>query len=423
MPRQLTPGEEIQGYIIVEHITQGSSAHIYRATGPDRRSIFLKQYTEPTPKGTDWYAGYVLHMDEMYRRILAGRARHYCVSRVAAFEARVGGLAYYQAFEFVERGMSLEAQILEDEAASASGKRVDEWWRRRLAWARVLTAGIAALHEAEIVHCDLKLENVYLRADPHSKTGYQLKLIDMDRSLLVGRIAPWITGPSDTYTGTMPWYSPEHVQGRTPVLASDVFTLGLILYRTLTGRNPYFTSIGKAYADMVRGHIAPTPKFLGPFPDDGHRRELGSFLRRALAPDPKLRPSAQDIHALLLESAGKAERPTPVPPRTGWSGSPPPRLVLEDGRGQCLDFGLTMPLGRRLLESFGPDSRFTDAHQCTIERRSDGWFLVPRSGTTNPTLLNGVQIAEPTQLREGNIVAVGRPSAPKLQLTVRFRAK
>ena len=48
-------------------------------------------------------------------------------------------------------------------------------------------AGIAGLHESRVVHADLKPPNVYLIRDPSIAAGYQLKLIDMDFSVLADR--------------------------------------------------------------------------------------------------------------------------------------------------------------------------------------------------------------------------------------------
>ena len=70
-------------------------------------------------------------------------------------------------------------------------------------------AGIAALHESKIVHADLKPANAYLIEDPTIGSGYQLKLIDMDFSLLADRRAPW--HGYQGYVGTDNYRSPEHL--------------------------------------------------------------------------------------------------------------------------------------------------------------------------------------------------------------------
>jgi hypothetical protein len=59
------------------------------------------------------------------------------------------------------------------------------------AFANVNVAGIQALHQSNIAHAYLKPANVYLIRDPTIKAGYQLKLIDMDFSLLTDHRAPW----------------------------------------------------------------------------------------------------------------------------------------------------------------------------------------------------------------------------------------
>ena len=71
--------------------------------------------------------------------------------------------------------------------------------------------------------------NVYLIRDPSLGAGYQLKLIDMDFSVLADHRAPW--HGYQGYVGSDNYRSPEHLtRGAMPGLASDVFTCGLILY-------------------------------------------------------------------------------------------------------------------------------------------------------------------------------------------------
>jgi serine/threonine protein kinase len=85
--------------------------------------------------------------------------------------------------------------------------------------------GDRALHESKIVHADLKPANAYLIEDATIGSGYQLKLIDMDFSLLADRRAPW--HGFQGYVGTDNYRSPEHLtRGAVPGLASDVFTCG-----------------------------------------------------------------------------------------------------------------------------------------------------------------------------------------------------
>ena len=90
-------------------------------------------------------------------------------------------------------------------------------WARHVTWAKVFMAGMASLHASWIVHADLKPTNAYLIRDATIGSGYQLKLIDMDLSLLADRRAPWHGHRG--YIGTDDYRSPEHLtRGSVPAL-------------------------------------------------------------------------------------------------------------------------------------------------------------------------------------------------------------
>ena len=102
------------------------------------------------------------------------------------------------------------------------------------------------------MHADLKPANAYLIEDPTIGSGYQLKLIDMDFSLLADRRAPW--HGYQGYVGTDNYRSPEHLtRGAVPGLASDVFTCGLMLYELLAGEHPYWRDDQAEYARARAG--------------------------------------------------------------------------------------------------------------------------------------------------------------------------
>ena len=165
--------------------------------------------------------------------------------------------------------------------------------------------GMAALHESKIVHADLKPANAYLIQDPTISSGYQLKLIDMDFSLLADRRAPW--HGHQGYVGTDNYRSPEHMtRGAVPGLASDVFTCGLMLYELLAGYHPYWTEDQAEYARLVQSYAAKPPALAGVMPAPASNAEVSSFLHRCLAPDPAARPTAAELRAVLSGRGAEA---------------------------------------------------------------------------------------------------------------------
>ena len=222
MAKKLKVGDVIRGYRITKVIGPGMMAISYAARAATGAKVFLKQYKSPAPTVV-WYDAFVAYQRELSARVRDGKAAHFAVNQVDAFEETWGGLSYFQAYEFVENGADLQ-HMLDDEREQHRRTKTaatddPSVWARHITWAKVFMAGIAALHESRIVHADLKPANAYLIEDPTIGAGFQLKLIDMDFSLLADKRAPW--HGFQGYVGSDNYRSPEHlmrgsVPGRRP---------------------------------------------------------------------------------------------------------------------------------------------------------------------------------------------------------------
>ena len=436
MAKKLKVGDRIRQYRVTKVFGPGMMAISYGAEAPTGEKVFLKQYKSPAPTVV-WYKAFVAYQNELGARVRNGRAAQFAVRQVDAFEEVWGGPCYFQAFEFVENGADLQ-QMLDEEReqhrrTKSPATRDPAVWARHVTWAKVFMTGMAALHESKIVHADLKPANAYLIQDPTISSGYQLKLIDMDFSLLADRRAPW--HGHQGYVGTDNYRSPEHMtRGSVPGLASDVFTCGLMLYELLAGYHPYWTEDQAEYAKLVQSHAAKPPALAGVMPSPASNAEVSSFLHRCLSPNPADRPTAAELRAVL---SGRGEKPSA--PKAGSAtasakapASSAPRaaaeLILSDRiellgpDGRSLQIGVRTELGKTLVRQFGPDSEFWDNRQCVLERHSgQQWVLSPVAGTTNETLVNGTALTAPHPLRQGDRIAVGRQAKGivKMPLTVR----
>src|ERR1044071_8088382 len=158
MAKKLKVGDTLRGYTVTKVFGPGAMAISYAAASPDGRKIFLKQYKSPAPT-VIWYAPFVAYQQELAARVRNGKAANYAVRLVDAFEEVWGGPCYFQAYEYVEHGGDLE-KITEQEREQqrVSGARSvfedPKLWERHVTWAKVFMAGIAALHESQIVHAD-----------------------------------------------------------------------------------------------------------------------------------------------------------------------------------------------------------------------------------------------------------------------------
>ncbi|HEX8319189.1 protein kinase domain-containing protein [Longimicrobium sp.] len=337
MAKKLKVGDAVNGYQIDKVFGPGAMAISYAARKSSGQRVFFKQYKSPSVT-VAWYRDYVRYQKELNRRIAESPARNFCVRAIDSFEAVWGGRTYFQVFELVENGADLGG-IFEREAEANGGHTLavpfkdTRLWEQHVIWAKVLMSGINTLHAANVAHADLKPDNAFLIEDPSIAAGFQLKLIDLDFSVLTDQTAPW--HGHQGYVGTDNYRSPEHfTAGAKPGAASDVFTCGLILYQLLAGRHPYWAEDQSEYARMALAHAAERPVLGGTMPAPATNEAVSDILWRCLSPRPADRPTAAEVRDVLTGRIGgktasaasgavapPAAAPAPTPAATA---APPP---------------------------------------------------------------------------------------------------
>ncbi|MEP6914697.1 MAG: protein kinase [Acidobacteriota bacterium] len=445
MAKKLKVGDTIRDYRVTKVFGPGMMAISYGAESAGGVKVFLKQYKSPTP-AVVWYPQFVAYQQELSNRIRSGKASHYAVRLIDAFEETWGGRTYFAVYELVINGRGLDDMLDEEREIHGRTKvaptRDPTVWARHVTWAKVFMASIAALHESKIVHADLKPGNALLIKDASLAAGYQLKLIDTDFSLLTDRKAPW--HGYQGYVGTDNYRSIEHMtRGAVPTTASDIFTCGLILYELLAGIHPYWQEDQAEYAARARAYDIRPPALLGTMPPPSDNAEVSAIIYRCLSPDPAARPTAPAIRAALsgraprtVAATAAAGAPAAVPravaapapgirpgPKSGaGSKITSDKIAFVAPGGESLQVGIRTEIGKAVLRRFGADAEFWDDRQCTVERRADGqWVITPAPRTVNETLINGAPLTTPRGLNEGDIVSAGRSAKgiSKLPLTVR----
>jgi serine/threonine protein phosphatase PrpC len=157
-----------------------------------------------------------------------------------------------------------------------------------------LARAAAALHRDGIIHRDIKPDNVILEGDA------SLKLIDLG----VVRVPGLEDFPPENIPGTSGYLAPEMLAGDPGNVATDIYALGVTLFRSFTGEFPYGSPDATSAAGRER------PKELTAL-----RPDLPSWLQdaiaRAIATDPAKR--YRDMSELAAEmEAGPARAPTPA---------------------------------------------------------------------------------------------------------------
>jgi Tol biopolymer transport system component len=216
-------GTKIGPYEIVGWLGAGGMGEVYRARDPRLgREVALKLI--PETFATD--ASRVQRFEQEARA--AGQLNHPNI--LAVYDVGVHAGAPYIVSELLE-GETLRSRL--QRGALPARKAVD--------CARQIAEGLAAAHDRNIVHRDMKPDNVFIVSDG------RVKILDFGIAKLTrpSDDAASHTGfPTETepgmVVGTAGYMSPEQVRGERVDPRSDLFSFGAILYEMLTGR-PAFT--------------------------------------------------------------------------------------------------------------------------------------------------------------------------------------
>jgi serine/threonine protein kinase/Flp pilus assembly protein TadD len=178
-----------------------------------------------------------------------------------------------------------------------------------------LADALSEAHERGILHRDLKPENIQIR------NGDQLKILDFGLAkFLETRLEDDYITTSDRVVGTIPYMSPEQIEGQFLDARSDIFSAGSILYEMATGRAPFTAdNPGGTLQNILSCDPAPVPALNPAIPTS-----LGKIIHRCLQRDPVNRyPSAKELEAdLRLLQKGESidfDRPTTSAPSAAIS--------------------------------------------------------------------------------------------------------
>jgi serine/threonine protein kinase len=268
-------GEAVDGFVLKVLVSDGRYTRLFGAVDEIEGGEVVLKFPKPQVAAVDTYraaflreawVGARVHSQWVGRTIELPPGRQTCLYTVMPLYA---------------------GELLESRLARRPGIGLEEGRNIAIKLARA----VAALHNAGIIHRDIKPDNVILEAEG------SLKLIDLG----VVRVPGMEDFPSSDIPGTTAYMAPEMFTGEPGNAATDIYALGTTLFRAFTGEFPY------GNIDAVSG-----PRRTRPAPLSNLRPDLPAWLQaalaRAIAHDPAERFRDAGDFAVEMET-GPARAP------------------------------------------------------------------------------------------------------------------
>ncbi len=251
-------------YTVVEYLGKGGMSEVYSARDQQLGRIVALKFLRPGTIG------------------VRSAERVMCEAKTLSGLNHPNIVTVYEVIQS-DAGLAIVMELVEGTALrSLCGTPLPE--EQVLHLGQQIAQALAAAHAHGIVHRDIKPENILLRPD-----GY-VKVVDFGLARQVA--ADDLTSIHGLTMGTLRYMSPEQVRGEAVSPASDVFSLGLVLYELAIGEHPFTadSSVQTAYSIATK-RAAPLPHTK----DRAISSHLEQLIFAMLAKDPAERPAAADV--------------------------------------------------------------------------------------------------------------------------------
>jgi predicted ATPase/predicted Ser/Thr protein kinase len=284
MAEALVAPRSIGPYRVEEELGRGGMGVVYRGRHRETSELAAVKTVRLVRRG---------HLGRIRREIQAlARIRHPGIVRVLE-EGEQDGLPWY-AMELLD-GLTLREWAAREPPL-----------RERLSLVRRLCAPLAFLHGEELVHRDLKPDNVLVRSDG------QPVLVDFGLAgQFGGEVSREALELDAALAGTPKYMAPEQLRGELVDARADLYALGCVLYELVAGQPPF---VGQTTAEVVSGHLQAEPPRLSSVARDVPA-ELEALVLRLLAKDPRQRLGYSDSVAKALAELGAEDGLAAAGPR------------------------------------------------------------------------------------------------------------
>ncbi len=273
-------GDEIGRYVILEAIGRGGMGEVYSGRDTELDRTVALKFLQPATAALGSFDLFIREAKTLSALNHPNIVTVHEVIHSASTRAIV--------MELIE-GTALRAVC----SAPLAARRVVQIGQQ-------VALALAAAHRRGIVHRDIKPENIMVRPD-----GY-VKVLDFGLARQAAAHAGLATGMS---YGTLRYMSPEQFAGEAPTAASDIFSLGLVLFELAAGAHPY-----RADSPFETAHrIANETPQVSPALRQKIGVELASLILAMLNREPQARPSAEEVAGRLAgmlaqDSTGTGKR-------------------------------------------------------------------------------------------------------------------
>lgn len=255
-------GKTVSHYQVLDQVGQGGMGVVYRAKDQKLDRIVAIKFLP----------SHLASSEESKKRFMqeakaAASLNHPNIMGI--YEIDEYDDSVFMVMEFVE-GQTLKSYI----ANLKSGSGIP--FLKAAEWMSIIANGLKAAHEKNIVHRDIKSENIMISG------GDQLKIMDFGLAKLKGSSGLTKTGTS---LGTLGYMSPEQAQGLNADHRSDIWSLGVVFYEMLTGETLFKAEHEAALLYLIVNEEPPAPSIL----DRKIPHQIDNVVKKMLAKDPAKR--------------------------------------------------------------------------------------------------------------------------------------